>query len=180
MGTIKQPRPVKLIASIFSGDEMLLAVARGALAKHFGPMDRQSDVFPFDHTAYYAPEFGEGLVRQVVAFRDLISPDSLAEIKRATNELERTWTVDGRRCVNLDPGYVSLSKLVLATTKNYSHRIYLGQGIYAEATLRYKQGAFHPWEWTYPDYASPRYLELFAQIRTIYLEQLREQGSLGG
>ncbi len=178
MGTIRQPRPVKLIASIFSGDEMLLAVAREALAKHFGPMDRQSNVFPFDHTTYYAPEFGEGLVRQVVAFRDLIPPDSLAEIKRATNELEMTWTVDRRRRVNLDPGYVSLSKLVLATTKNYSHRIYLGQGIYAEVTLHYEQGAFHSWEWTYPDYASPAYLELFAEIRHIYVEQLREKGSL--
>ena len=179
MGTIKQPRPVKLIASLFAGDETLLAVARGALVKHFGSMDYESDVFPFDHTTYYAPEFGEGLVRQVVAFRDLVSPDSLAEIKRATNELEMTWTVDGRRHVNLDPGYVSLGKLVLATTKNYSHRIYLGQGIYAEVTLRYKQGAFQRWEWTYPDYAGSAYLELFARIRQIYVKQLRAQGSLG-
>jgi len=178
MGTIRQPRPVKLIASIFSGDDVLLAVARESLAKHFGPMDRQSDVFPFDHTAYYAPEFGEALVRQVVAFRDLIPPDSLAEIKRATNELEMTWMVDRRRRVNLDPGYVSLSKLGLATTKNYSHRIYLGQGIYAEVTLHYEHGAFHSWEWTYPDYASPAYLELFAEIRHVYVEQLREQGGL--
>ena len=173
MGSIKQPRPVKLIASLFAGDETLLAVARGALVKHFGSMDYESDVFPFDHTTYYAPEFGEGLVRQVVAFRDLISPGSLARIKRTTNELEMTWTVDGGRRVNIDPGYVSLSKLVLATTKNYSHRICLGQGIYAEVTLRYRQGAFHPWEWTYPDYASSAYLELFAEIRGIYVEQLR-------
>jgi hypothetical protein len=64
--------------------------------------------------------------------------------------------------------------MVLATTKDYSHRIYLGQGIYAEVTLRYRRGAFHPWEWTYPDYGSPRYLEIFAHIRDIYAGQLRD------
>jgi len=178
MGAIKQPRPVKLVCSVFTADETLLAVARGAMANRFGPIDYQSDVLPFDHTTYYALEFGESLVRQIVAFRDLISPDSLAEVKRATNELETTWVVDGRRRVNLDPGYVSLSKLVLATTKNYSHRIYLGQGIYAEVTLHYEQGAFHPWKWTYPDYASSAYLELFARIRSIYVDQLRDQARL--
>ena len=174
MGKIKEPRPVKLIASIFTGDETLLAVARGALVKHFGPLDYQSEVLPFNHTSYYACEFGEGLLRQIVAFKGLIPPDCLAAIKRTTNELEMTWAENGRRRVNLDPGYLSLGKLVLATTKDYAHRIYLGQGIYAEVTLHYKHGAFQPWEWTYPDYASPPYRAIFAQIRRIYAAQLRE------
>jgi len=153
---------------------MRLPVARRALANRFGAIDYQSEVLPFDHTTFYAREFGEGLVRQIVAFAELIPPDRLAEIKRVTNELEMTWAADGRRRVNLDPGYVSLSKMVLATTKNYSHRIYLGQGIYAEVTLHYKGGSFQPWEWTYPDYASPPYLEVFNKIRGIYVAQLRQ------
>ena len=91
-----------------------------------------------------------------------------------------TWAVGQRRRVNLDPGYVSLSKMVLATTKDYSHRIYLGQGIYAEVTLHYRHGAFHPWEWTYPDYASQRYLDIFGHIRDIYVAQLRSKQTDGG
>jgi len=173
MGPIKEPPPVKLIASIFTGDATLLAVARGALVNRFGAIDYQSELLPFNYTSYYAREFGPSLVRQIVAFADLIAPQRLAEIKRTTNELETNWAIEGRRRVNVDPGYVSLGKLVLATTKDYAHRIYLGQGIYAEVTLQYKHGSFHPWEWTYPDYASPRYLEIFAQIRQIYAAQLR-------
>lgn len=175
MGKIREPLPVKLMTSIFTGDETLLAVARGALASRFGPMDYQSEILPFNHTTYYAREFGEGLLRQIVAFTNLIWPQQLAGIKRTTNELEMTWAVEGRRRVNLDPGYISLGKLVLATTKDHAHRIYLGQGIYAEVTLQYKHGTFQPWEWTYPDYASPRYREICTEIRRIYAAQLREQ-----
>jgi hypothetical protein len=174
MGKIKQPRPVKLIASVFTGDEALLAEARDVLANHFGRIDYQSELLPFEHTDYYAREFGEGLVRQILAFAELIHPQRLAEIKCITNDLEMAWAAGLTRRVNLDPGYISLSKLVLATTKDYSHRIYLGQGIYGEVTLHYRRGSFRPWEWTYPDYASPRYLEILSQIRDIYVAQLRE------
>ncbi len=172
MGKIREPPPVKLIASMFTGDETLLAVARGALTNRFGPVDYQSEILPFRQTDYYTREFGPGLVRQIVAFAELIPLRRLAEVKRATNELELTWAVDGKRRVNLDPGYVSLGKLVLATTKDYSHRIYLGQGIYAEVTLKYEHGRFQPWPWTYPDYASERYLEIFGEIRHVYADQL--------
>jgi hypothetical protein len=173
VGEAKEPRPVKLIVSMFSGDETLLAVAKGALVRRFGSTDYESELLPFDHTSYYEKEFGPGLVRRIVAFTDLVAPQRLAEIKCTTNELEMNWAVGEQRRVNLDPGYVSLSKMVLATTKNYSHRIYLGQGIYAEVTLRYQRRAFLPWEWTYPDYASPRYLEICGRIRDIYVTQLR-------
>lgn len=174
MGKIREPPPVKLIVSMFTGDEMLLAVARGALVNRFGPVDYQSELLSFHHTEFYAREFGPGLLRQIVAFAELIRPERLAEIKRKTNELELTWAIDGKRRVNLDPGYVSLGKLALATTKDYSHRIYLGQGIYAEVTLKYEHGRFQPWEWTYPDYASARYLEIFGEIRGLYAKQLHQ------
>jgi len=174
MGKIREPLPVKLIVSMFTGDATLLAVARGALSNRFGAIDYESELLPFHHTEFYAREFGPGLLRQIVAFAELISPQRLAEVKRTTNELELTWAVDGKRRVNLDPGYVSLGKLVLATTKDYSHRIYLGQGIYAEVTLKYEHGRFQAWEWTYPDYASARYLEIFAEIRQSYVDQLHQ------
>jgi hypothetical protein len=174
MGKITEPRPVKLIASVFSGDQALLAEAVDALADRFGNIDYKSELLQFDHADYYGREFGTGLVRQILAFAQLIHPQSLAETKRITNELEMTWEVGQQRRVNVDPGYVSLSKMVLATTKDYSHRIYLSQGIYAEVTLHYRHGAFQPWEWTYPDYASSRFVEIFGQIRDIYLAQLRE------
>jgi hypothetical protein len=173
MGKIKEPRPVKLIVSAFTGDAELLPVLRSSLAESFGDVDYASELLPFDHTHYYEPEFGPDLQRQILSFAPLVPPDRLMLIKRMTNELEQAWAVEGRRRVNLDPGYVSLSKLVLATTKNYSHRVYLGQGIYAEVTLHYRRGAFHGWEWTYPDYASPRYCEIFAHIRDLYVAQLR-------
>jgi hypothetical protein len=174
VGTAKQPQPVKLIASLFSGHPPLLEAARARLDETFGPVDYESELLPFDHTDYYTPEFGSGLVRVILAFRPLIDPGDLAAIKRQTNALEAKWLVEGRRRVNIDPGYLSLSKLVLATTKNHAHRLYLADGIYGEVTLRYRDDAFRPWPWTYPDYASQRYCALFAEIRDAYHRQLQE------
>jgi len=172
MGRVREPSPVKLVVSVFGRDRTLLESAPGTLAASFGPIDFASEYLPFDHTDYYTAEFGAGLQRQILAFRNLIAPGSLAQVKRTTNELECSWMQGDRRLLNLDPGYISLSKLVLATTKDYSHRLYLGQGIYGEVTLHYRHGAFHPWEWTYPDYASERYCQLFAAIRSLYVQQL--------
>ena len=178
MGHAKAPKPVKLIISAFAPGDELLAEAKKVVTAEWGEIDFESELLPFDHTAYYAAEFGTGLVRRIWAFARLIDPGTLAEIKVRSNELEQRWTEDGRRKVNLDPGYVALSKMVLATTKNYDHRIYVGHGIYAEVTLHYRKGAFHPWPWTYPDYASERYRTLFAAIRRLYLDQLRARHAL--
>lgn len=173
MGTIHLPKPVKLIVSVLGGREGLLEEAEACLERSFGPVDYRSNLLPFEHTDYYEPEFGPNLRRRIVAFRDLVDPGNLARIKRQTNEMEQKWLREGRRQVNLDPGYVSLGKLVLATTKNHGHRVYLGQGIYAEVTLRYQGGRFQPWPWTYPDYASDLYCQLFQEIRRLYIGQLR-------
>ena len=175
MGQIKQPAPVKLISSLFSNNVVLLDDARRLLVEKFGPIDYASDFLPFDHTAYYESEFGSQLVRQILTFERLIDPARLPAIKIATNELESLWAEGSSRRVNLDPGYVSLAKLVLATTKNHSHRIYLSDGIYAEVTLRFRDGHFRPWEWTYPDYGLPAYCAMFEEIRERYRRQLREE-----
>jgi len=185
VGKVKEPLPVKLIASLFTGSGELLEEAKVRLSQKFGPIDYESELLPFDHTTYYAAEFGENLKRRFVAFAELVHPGRLAEIKLLTNALEMEWasggrprggrTRKGKRRINVDPGYVSHSKLVLATTKNHAHRIYLGRGIYAEVTLHFRDGAFRAWPWTYPDYASPPLIAIFNQIRGLYVKQLRER-----
>lgn len=178
MGTAHVPEPAKLIVSAFAPSRAFLAEAKAALVAEWGAVDFESEPLPFDHTAYYEREFGSGLERLIWAFERLIDPGTLADVKTRTNELEQRWLADGQRRVNLDSGYLSLSKLVLATTKNHGHRIYVGRGIYAEVTLHYQGGAFRPWPWTYPDYATPHYCALFAAIRQRYLAQLRAEARL--
>jgi len=176
MGTIRQPLPVKLLLPMLSNQPELFQVAEEALVGAFGPVDYRSPRLPFTCTAYYEPEFGPGLERQFLAFEQLIDPGRLAEIKVLTNQWEARWSEGGRRRINLDPGYLSQAKLVLATTKDHSHRLYLGQGIYAEVTLAYRDRDFRPWPWTYPDYRSEAYLEILRAIRSLYLAQLRTLG----
>jgi hypothetical protein len=173
MGEGKMPRPVKLIASIFGTEGELLLQAESPMVREFGPLDYRSELLPFTHTDYYTAEFGGPLVRVIVAFERLVDPALLPTIKRRTNQLEWADSAQGHRWVNIDPGYVSLSKLVLATTKDHAHRVYLRDGIYAEVTLRYQGGTFHPWPWTYPDYASSPYIAIFNHIRAQYHRQLR-------
>ncbi len=172
MGTIKEPLPVKLVMPMISGYAELFETAAAALVDHFGPIDYRSPILPFAHTTYYEAEFGPDLERCFLSFETLVDPGSLAEIKVLTNTLEGRWQEGGRRRINLDPGYVSLAKLVLATTKNHGHRIYIGQGIYAEVTLTYRNKDYRPLPWTYPDYRAEAYLEILRTIRGIYLSQL--------
>jgi hypothetical protein len=175
MGSARDAVPVKLIASLLAGEPDLIAETKAALVRIFGPIEIESELLPFVHTDYYAPEFGVMLQRKIVTFLELIDPSELPDIKLRTNELEWSVAKEGRRRVNIDPGYVSLGKLVLATTKDHAHRIYLGQGIYGEVTLTFQRGHFGPWPWTYPDYASTEYCGLFDEIRERYRLQLREQ-----
>ncbi|MFQ5836184.1 MAG: DUF4416 family protein, partial [bacterium] len=119
---------------------------------------------------------GSNLKRKFISFQALIDPAEIREIKLFTNQFEQDFLHPGThdRRINLDPGYLNLSKLVLASTKDYQHRIYLGRGIYAEVTLRYKkEKGFKPWEWTYPDYRTREYLEIFNHLREIYQGQLK-------
>lgn len=175
MGTARQPDPVKLIAGLLGRDVDLLAQAEARLCQELGAVEAASEPVPFTHTHYYARELGEHPWRRFLAFASLVDPGELAAFKLGTNALELEWAVEGRRPVNVDPGYISLSKLVLASTKNHWHRIYIGQGIYAEATLPFRDGAFQPQEWTYPDYRTPEHLAFFAAVRARYHSQLREQ-----
>lgn len=170
MGAVRPPKKAVLFAGLLSSDEDLLRRTVHVLKKSFGPVLATSGLWPFDETDYYEAEMGADLQRQFVAFQETIDPGRLPEIKRQTNAIEARIAQDcalpeGFRPVNIDPGYVTLSKMVLATTKDYSHRLYLGQGIYAEVTLHFESQAWRPWPWTYPDYASGRYNEFFFALR---------------
>ena len=174
MGTIQQAEPVKLICGMIFSDDSSAEAAREELTGRYGPIDDQTDVIPFDFTDYYDDEMGGALKRQLFAFERLIGPEQLAAIKIQTNAIEvalGTPSGDGvRRTVNLDPGYLEASKLVLATTKNFAHRVYLGDGIYAEVTLRFKRGGCEFFDWTYPDYRSDLHTEFLLRVRQRYLD----------
>lgn len=161
---------------MISGETNLFDEAEERLIQKFGSVDFKSPILSFQYTPYYESEMGSNLKRKFISFQALIDPAEIGEIKLFTNQLEQDFlhphSLDRR--INLDPGYLTLSKLVLASTKDYQHRIYLGRGIYAEVTLRYRKGkGFEPWEWTYPDYRTREYLQIFNHLREIYQGQLK-------
>jgi hypothetical protein len=181
MGEPQQPRPVKLVCALLGGRTEWLDMARTRLAQELGPVDMESNTWAFDHTSYYEDEMGDDLLRRFYSFQDLIDPENIVELKHATNRMEKELAEDieggPERPLNLDPGYVELSKFVLATVKNYSHRVYLRSGIYAESTLRWQNSRYEPWEWTYPDYCTEEYREFLAKVREKYAHQLRERAA---
>jgi len=139
-----------------------------------GPVDMISQWLDFDYTDYYYKEMGAPLFRKVFAFKNLIAQDALARIKERTNEIESRFEISGKRVVNIDPGYLVSSRFILATGKEYSHRIYIGHKIYADLTLMYsKKEGFKTLEWTYPDYASQSMLSFLSKIRDKYLLDLK-------
>jgi hypothetical protein len=173
MSTPAEAEDVKLVASLFSSQETLLDQVIAELESLFGPTDWRSPKLFFDRTRFYEKEMGWPLHRRFLAFRDLVRPERLVEIKHKTNDLESQYRQQGSRRINIDPGYVSLERLVLATGKNYSHRIYLSRGIYADLALIFKRGSFKALEWTYRDYADPEVIGFFNALRDRYKKQLR-------
>ena len=177
---LSQPQPGKLFTGLILSEDILVDDLKKALAGHFGPIDLESPVHAFDHTDYYRAEMGPGLRRGFLSFEHLIAPDQLADIKRFTNRLEIQWgRIQGQRIarrINIDPGLLTLSNLILATTKNRAHRIYLSNGIYAEVTLIYsKTRGWQSLDWTYPDYQTPVVMEFFRKMRDIYYLRIRDR-----
>lgn len=177
MGAPTPPPPVKLFIALLSSDENLLTQAKYLLVRQYGPIDLESAVFPWRTTNYYRDEMGDELLRQFITFTPLLSPEELVRIKLKTNAQELALSgatlVASPRRINLDPGYLDTTKLVLASTKNQAHRLYLSQGIYAEVTLLYHHKAFHPFIYTYEDYRWPETHEFLQRARKRYLEQMR-------
>ncbi|MEN6384023.1 MAG: DUF4416 family protein [Phycisphaerales bacterium] len=177
MWTLKKPDPVKLIIGILAADEKSLAAAMDMIKAKFGASDLESPVWPFTHTKYYEKETGQAIVKKFVTIEKLISPDQLAKIKLKTNKMEEKLAkkfTSFSRPVNLDPGYIEPSKLVLASTKNFSHRIYIGKNIWAEVTLIFHKGKWVSFDYTFPDHKEDRYHGFFSQVREKVVEQLRQ------
>jgi len=175
MGRPREAEPVKLFVGMLSAYPGAFAAAESYLADALGSIDARSDLFAHEFTEYYRDEMGQPLVRYFVAFDALIAPGELARIKRLANDIEDRVAAGGEwpvvRPVNLDPGYIAPSKLVLASTKDFSHRIYLDEGIYGEVTLLYERGLWKTLPWTYPDYRTPAYHEFFSGVRTRLMAQ---------
>lgn len=178
MGKITKPYPVKLIIGFIFKEDFFYQKAKILLEKAFGKVDFESQGLPFFHTQYYQKEMGDKLKRKFISFRRLINPQYLPKIKILTNTTECKFSIGSKRQINIDPGYLDMAKLILCSTKDYRHRIYLDKGIYAEITLFYQDKTFKPWEWTYPDYKSQEYILIFNQIRQIYAQQLSQSSFL--
>jgi hypothetical protein len=154
---------------MLSNQPVLFDRAASELSARYGPIQDRTHGSPWTFSTYYEDEFGPGLQRQFLFFEKRIPPDRLTDVKIETNGLERIFAEDnhGRLCrtVNLDPGYLNLRKVVLATTKDRPHRIYLRDGIFAEVTLAYQNGSFTPFGYTYPDFRQPETIALFNAVR---------------
>ena len=168
-----RPAPAKLFVSIFAPEESLIDKALERLESVLGPHDLKGPLLPFNQTDYYEPEFGSNLVRRFISFERLIEQEAIVPIKHLAWKIEKEMSHEGKRRVNIDPGYILLERLVLVTFKNFSHRLYLGQGVYGEVTLIFRKGRFEALPWTYPDYASPEAHEVFMKMRARYKEGLK-------
>ena len=179
-----------LFVGIFGQDQSLFEEISKIMERKFGPICGRSELFNFTHTDYYAAEMGPDLKKKFYVFSRPIHPENLAAIKLYTGKLEARFSLKETECgrrnteggrrrqVNLDPGYLSLNKVVLASTKDYSHRLYLGKGIYGEVTVFFKNKTFTPFPWTYPDYKTPGYVNFFNEMRKIcYNRNLKGGGA---
>ena len=173
MSEPRPPQPVKPVVSLIMAREDLSGPLIRRLAGYFGPPDMVSPWRPFTATEYYDREMGPHLGRRLAAFLHLADPAHLAQWKLFTNGLEEEFSLGGRRLINLDPGYVAKERLVLATGKNYTHRLYLEQGIYGDLTLIYSQSGFQALPWSYRDYAEGEIPALLTLVRRKYLWQLK-------
>ncbi len=157
---------------MFSEESSMNAV-EAQLVSVLGAVVGRSAVTPFTHSDYYRTEMGSALMRSFLLFGSLTSREQLPEVKLETNEIEQQQARDDRRTVNIDPGYIALEHVVLATTKGYAHRLYLGRGIYGDLTLMFEHGGYRALPWTYPDYRSNEIISLFTAWRDQYKERLR-------
>jgi hypothetical protein len=172
MSQPQSPSPAKLVVSILTNSRSLGPRIALDLEQAFGVIDLVGPWMDFDYTDYYTPEMGRPLSRRMLVFKELIAQSDLARIKLRTNEIELQYAQVGKRSVNIDPGYLLYERFVLATGKNYSHRIYIGQGIYADLTLIYQKGAYRSLPWTYPDYADAAMGDFLMQVRQKFGEDI--------
>lgn len=179
MGKVHAPLPAKLFIGMLSRDIALFELCAERFSRTYGPVDLRSEILPWDHSDYYREEMGADLRRAFLFFERLIDPGNLAAIKQYSIQLEQelscSSTTGSHRRINLDPGYLTEAKVVLATTKDFPHRVYIGGNMYAESTLHFSKsrGTYIPVEHTYPDFRAQYSLDLFKKAREILRMSLR-------
>jgi hypothetical protein len=173
MSIPQEPKKAKLVIGFFMKDKNMLKPFAEKMKHAFGPVDMVSRWIPFDFTSYYETEMGAPLFRRLLAFEQPVPQDQLADIKIYTNELEIQYMDYDKRLINADPGVLSHERFVLATGKNFSHRIYLKHGIFADLTLIFTQGRFQELPWTYPDYKDKNLLSFLEKVRNKYITDLK-------
>lgn len=172
MGVLGKPQPVQLVMGvIFRYDRDLDEVA-SRLTGEMGEIDARSEAFEFDVTDYYEDEMGPGLRRVFLSFKNLIDPGDIVDIKLTAVRLEDDMSREGKRKVNLDPGYMDFNKLILVSAKFLAQKIYLAKGVYADPTIYYDKG-WKDYEWAFPDFRSRRYNDFFSEVRKLYKEKMR-------
>lgn len=174
MSIPKIPDSVKLISSILYSDQKVCEIAMDELSKKWGKIDFLEAGIPFRYTDYYYKEMGSPLFRNFLSFEMLIDRSKLIQAKLFSNQIENNLAKEGgARRLNIDPGYLTDSQVVLATGKNFSHRIYLGEGIFSDLTLLFKGKKYEALPWTYPDYQGEHMLSILMKIRNQYVEDRR-------
>lgn len=172
--------PVKLICGIIASKERTILRAKERLAQHYGEIDSSSPLFSFDFTDYYEKQMGKNLKRKFLSFKKLVEAERLCAIKQETNRLEEEIREEFQslhRIVNLDPGYMTPASLIMATAKDFSHRIPLQNGIYAHLEFLFGKDEVRTLDWTYPDFKCKDYQEYFLDVRRFYLSQLKNKTS---
>jgi len=172
------PDPVIAVIGLLARGDSALAEAVAAIESCLGAVLFRSASYHWEFSSYYEKEMGRPLLRQFLGLDLLVAPETLPQLKVETSRLEERLSVSGqgealRRRVNIDPGYVDRGKLVLASGKFAAHRIYLGDGTFAEIALVFENGRFRPLPTTYQDYGQPRAVSFFGEIRKHYLRSLR-------
>ena len=175
MSRLIEPPPVKLFTGLIYGPGSPVDECVRSLEEGIGEIDFKSGAMSFEYTGYYAEEMGTHLIRTLITYKKLIKREEIVEIKVFTNKMEKVFSFENKRTINIDPGYISQEHIILATGKGFSHRPYLGRGVYADLTLMYKKDEYRVLEWTYPDYGSDEMKELFRELRRSYVAQLKEE-----
>ncbi|MDP3791912.1 MAG: DUF4416 family protein [Candidatus Omnitrophota bacterium] len=174
MGNIRTAGKVKLITGLISNDTELFDKAKLLLEKRFkNKIDFESTIIDFSYTDYYNKEMGINLKRKFLSFKKLVSLKNIEKMKLVSNKIEDKFSLNNKRAINIDPGYLDLAKLVLFSTKDYSHRMHVGNNIYAEVTLHFMGEKFNAWPWTYPDYRTDEYISIFNSIRERYKNEIK-------
>jgi hypothetical protein len=175
MSEPRLPKPAKLVIGMFARKARMFQRVARELEAAFGSTDLVSEQMAFDFTDYYETEMGCDLSRRLLTFRELIAQKRLSAIKQETNRIESTHAEGGKRRINIDPGYLLSERFVLASGKNFTHRIYIGRGIYADLTLVYQDGEFRQLPWTYPDYADISMRRFLEKVRRKYQRDLKSR-----